>query len=211
MHDLNLIAGVVLNLQGPVTFYVTGSFSMAATVNLLGVLNANPTNLSVKVLPGGNVNFIANLPAGVAMAIYAPDSAVNITVAVGHYTGSIVAKSLSIQCPVAAVFSEVKLPGVQPENRVRVVNGRRGPPPSRTDSRRRLCDQIANFFQPRAEVVLRLRRQLASTAAPKPRAEVRRSPGSADVRFGASTYLGPRLGFDTTTDGDHEVCFPVRG
>ena len=112
VHDLNFLAGLVVNLQGPVTFYVTGSFNMAASINLCNVLNTTPNNLNIMVAPGGQVNILGNLIAPVAMNLYAPDSAISIAVSVNHYTGSIIGKSLDISLPAISYFTEGPPPAI---------------------------------------------------------------------------------------------------
>ena len=108
VHDLNLIAGVALNLSGPAVFYVTGSLNVAGTVDLRGSPNTDPANLTVNVAPGGQVHFLANLLTPLAMVIYAPDSDVAIAVGVNRFTGTIVGKTLNVALPVLGTFVEVK-------------------------------------------------------------------------------------------------------
>jgi Flp pilus assembly protein TadG len=107
VHDLNLVAGVVVNLQGPVTFYVAGSFNYAAGVNLLGSTNTDPSNFTVKILDGGTVVFLANVLTPIAMNLYAPQSDVAIAVTVTSFKGMIVGKTLTIAVPALSVFTEV--------------------------------------------------------------------------------------------------------
>ena len=106
VKDLNFLAGLIVNLHGPTTFYVTGNFNMAATVNLLNLLNTDPNNLNVMVLPGGQVNFVASLLSPLSMNLYAPDTAVNITITVNHYTGCLICKTLDVNVPVLSNFTE---------------------------------------------------------------------------------------------------------
>jgi Flp pilus assembly protein TadG len=108
VHDLNILADVDLNLQGPVTFYVTGAFNLAASVNLLGNTNDSPSNFNVNVLQGGTVNFLANILVPIEMNLYAPQSAINIAVGVNNYTGELIGQKLDIALPVLGSFTEVK-------------------------------------------------------------------------------------------------------
>jgi Flp pilus assembly protein TadG len=108
VNDLSLLANVAVNLHGPTTFYVSGTFSMAATINLLGSCNTDPSNLNIIVLNGGQVDFLANLLTPVAMNIYAPQVPITIAVGVNQYTGSIIGKSLNVAVPVLSSFVEVK-------------------------------------------------------------------------------------------------------
>jgi Flp pilus assembly protein TadG len=108
VHDLDLIAGVSVNLQGAVTFYVTGAFNMAASVNLLGITNTSPSNFNVNVANGGTVNFLASILTPLQMNLYAPQSAINITVGINSYTGELIGASLDINLPVLGTFTEVK-------------------------------------------------------------------------------------------------------
>jgi Flp pilus assembly protein TadG len=110
VNNLNLLATVNMDLQGPVTFYVTGSANIAASVNLLGNTNTAPSNFNVNVATGGSVNFLANLLVPIAMNLYAPETNINIAVGVNTYTGSIVGKNVNISLPVLGTFNEVKLP-----------------------------------------------------------------------------------------------------
>ncbi len=108
VHDLNVLAGVAVNVAGPVVFYVTGSLNLAAGVNLLGSANTDPANFTVNVVRGGGVNFLANLLTPLAMVIYAPGSDVTIAVGVNRFTGTIVGKTLDVALPVLGSFVEVK-------------------------------------------------------------------------------------------------------
>jgi Flp pilus assembly protein TadG len=110
VRDLNLLAGVAVNLEGPATFYVTGDFNMAATVNLLGNPNFDPSNFKVRVLNGGRVNFLAHLVSPLNMDLYAPQTDISIAVGVNHYRGVLVGKSLTIALPVLGQFTEVRPP-----------------------------------------------------------------------------------------------------
>jgi hypothetical protein len=114
VHDLNLLADVAMDLQGPVTFYVTGSFNVAASVTVLGHANTSPTNFVVNVAHGGTVNFVGAILAPMQMEIYAPQSAINITVGVNSFTGELIGQTLDINLPVLGSFTEVK-PGVVPQ------------------------------------------------------------------------------------------------
>ncbi len=113
VHDLNVLAGVAVNVAGPVTFYVTGAFNLAAGVDLLGSPNADPANFTVDVVRGGSVNFLANLLTPVAMVIYAPQVPITIAVGVNRFTGTIVGRSLDVMLPVLGSFVEVK-PAAKP-------------------------------------------------------------------------------------------------
>jgi Flp pilus assembly protein TadG len=108
VRDLDLIAGLLVNLHGPTTFYVTGNFNMAASINLLGSCNTDPSSLNVIMVGGGSVNFLANLLTPIAMNLYAPQTPITIAVGVNQYTGSIIGKSLNICLPVVGTFNEVK-------------------------------------------------------------------------------------------------------
>jgi Flp pilus assembly protein TadG len=114
VHDLNVLADLDLDLEGPVTFYVTGSFNVAAAVNLLGNPNSSPSNFNVMVADGGSVNFLASILTPLKMNLYAPQSAINISVGVNAYTGELIGKTLDVNLPVLGSFTEVKpTPGAQ--------------------------------------------------------------------------------------------------
>lgn len=112
VRDLNFLAGLAVNLQGPVTFYVTGDFNMAAAVNLLGNPTYDPSNFKVRVLNGGRVNFLANLLTPLHMDLYAPETDIIMAVGVNHYRGVLVGKTLTIALPVLGQFTEVRPPVV---------------------------------------------------------------------------------------------------
>jgi hypothetical protein len=61
VRNLNLLAGVAVDVEGPVTFYVTRSVNLAAGVNLFGSTSTDAANFKVRVADGGSVNFLANL------------------------------------------------------------------------------------------------------------------------------------------------------
>ena len=108
VHDLNVLAGVAVDVAGPVTFYVTGDLNLAGSVDLLGAANTDPAMFVVNVVRGGGVHFLANLLTPVAMVIYAPDSDITITVGVTRFTGTLVGRSLDLSLPIASTFVEVK-------------------------------------------------------------------------------------------------------
>jgi Flp pilus assembly protein TadG len=114
VHDLNFLAGLAVNLEGPVTFYVTGCFNMAASINLLGEANTSAANFNVMVANGGSVNFLANLLTPTYMNLYAPDSPISISVDVNHYTGSIIGSTLDVNLPALGTFTEQKLVSQSP-------------------------------------------------------------------------------------------------
>ncbi|MGN6627562.1 MAG: TadG family pilus assembly protein [Tepidisphaeraceae bacterium] len=106
VHDLNLIAGVAVNLQGPVTFYVTHDCNIAASVNLLGSSSFSAENFKVRVQSGGHVNFLANILTPLNMDMYAPDSNINVAVGVSAYKGRLIGKTLDIMLPLLGSFTE---------------------------------------------------------------------------------------------------------
>ena len=106
VNDLNLIAGVALRLDGPVTFYVKRTANIAASVNLLGNSNLSPNNFKVRVLPGAQVNFLANLLVPLNMDLYAPDSDLVVAVGITQFKGRMVGRTLNIVLPVAGSFVE---------------------------------------------------------------------------------------------------------
>jgi hypothetical protein len=108
VRDLNLLANVVVRLEGPVTFYVTRHFNMAATVNLLGNPNFSPSMFKVRVAPGGEVHFLANLLSPLNMDLYAPDTEVDIAVGINRYYGRLIAKRLHILLTVLGEFEEAR-------------------------------------------------------------------------------------------------------
>lgn len=108
VRDLNLLANVMVRLEGPVTFYVTRHFNMAATVNLLGNPNFSPSMFKVRVAPGGEVHFLANLLSPLNMDLYAPDTEVDIAVGINRYYGRLIAKRLHILLPVLGEFEEAR-------------------------------------------------------------------------------------------------------
>ena len=110
VHNLNLLAGLNLQLQGPVTFYVTGAVNIAVNVNLLGSSTFTPSNFNVKVIKGGTVNFAANILAPLNMDLYAPDSDITLNVAVSQYSGTLIGKTLAVNVPAVSNFIEVVPP-----------------------------------------------------------------------------------------------------
>jgi len=106
VRDLNLLAGIAMNLDGPVTFYVRRNFNLAAHVNLLGNPNFHPRNFKVRVLDGGRVFFLADLLTPLNMDLYAPDSDVNVLVSVNRYYGRLIARNLNVRLPALSCFEE---------------------------------------------------------------------------------------------------------
>lgn len=106
VNNLTILAGVALRLDGPVTFYVKGACNIAASVNLLGNSNMSPSNFKVRVLPGGQVNFLANLLVPLNMDLYAPDSDIVVAVGVNQFKGRLIGRTLNIVLPVAGSFVE---------------------------------------------------------------------------------------------------------
>ena len=106
VRDFNLIAGLAVDLQGPVTFYVTNNANIAAAVNLLGNSSFSAENFKVRVAPGGCVNFLAPILVPLNMDMYAPDSNINVAVGISAYTGRLIGKTLDICLPVAGSFTE---------------------------------------------------------------------------------------------------------
>jgi hypothetical protein len=104
VRDLNLLAGLNVNLQGPVTFYVTRNVNMAVGVNLLGNSSFDPSKFKVRVASGGNVNLIGNLITPVSMDLYAPDADILIGVTVSNFRGRIVGKKINIAVPALSRF-----------------------------------------------------------------------------------------------------------
>ncbi|MGC4031923.1 MAG: Tad domain-containing protein [Tepidisphaeraceae bacterium] len=106
VRDLNLVATLSLNLSGPVTFYVTNNCNIAAAVTLIGSNNFSAENFKIRVLPGGRVNFLANLLTPVCLDLYAPDSDIVIAVGVNAYKGRLIGKTLDIVLPTIGTFVE---------------------------------------------------------------------------------------------------------
>ena len=106
VNDLNLLAGVAIVLDGPVTFYVKGDFNFAACPNILGNMSSSASNLKIRVLPGGRVNFLAPLLGTVNMDLYAPDSNVIVGVPVSNYAGRMIGKTLDILVPAICSITE---------------------------------------------------------------------------------------------------------
>lgn len=106
VRDLNMLAGIAVNVEGPVTVYVTGNMNIAAGVNLFGSANTDPANFRVRVVKGGCVNFLAELLTPVYMDVYAPDSDITVAVGVNHYRGRLIGKSLNIALPVLGRVTE---------------------------------------------------------------------------------------------------------
>lgn len=105
VRDLNILAGVNVNLQGPVTFYVTRNVNLAVGVNLLGTSSFAPSNFKVRVASGGSVNFLANLLTPICMDLYAPDSDILIAVTVTSFRGRLVGKTVRIAVPALSRFN----------------------------------------------------------------------------------------------------------
>ena len=106
VNDLNLVAGVAMRLDGPVTFYVKRIANIAASVNLLGNTNMSPNNFKVRLLPGAQVNFLANLLVPLNMDLYAPDSDIVIAVGVNQFKGRLIGRTLNVVLPVVGSFVE---------------------------------------------------------------------------------------------------------
>lgn len=105
VRDLNLVAGLNVNLQGPVTFYVTRDVNIAIGVNLFGNSSFAPSHFKVRVASGGCVNFLANLLTPVCMDLYAPDSDINVAVTVTSFRGRLVGKTVLIAVPALSRFN----------------------------------------------------------------------------------------------------------
>ena len=106
VRNLTLLAGLAVDVEGPVTFYVTGDVNIAAGVNLFGSMSNNAANFKVRVTKGGRVNFLADLLTPLYMDVYAPDSDIIVAVGVNHYTGRLVGKSLDVCLPVLGRITE---------------------------------------------------------------------------------------------------------
>lgn len=106
VHDLNILAALSMNIEGPVTFHVTGNFNIAAGVNLLGATNIDPAMFKVRVHEGGSVNFLGNILTPFAADVYAPTSDISVAVAVNQFRGRLIGKTLDINLPVAGTFIE---------------------------------------------------------------------------------------------------------
>lgn len=104
VRNLNLVANVAVTIDGPVTFYVSGSFNVAAAVNLLGNTSFDPNLFKVRVLPGGQVNFIATIVVPISMDLYAPGANITIAVGINSYKGRLVGKELNILLPLLGRF-----------------------------------------------------------------------------------------------------------
>lgn len=90
VRDLNVVAGLALKVNGPVTFYVTRNVNILAAVDLA---SKDPKNFKVCVANGGTVNVAAGL--NMYMDLYAPDANINIGVG-GNYWGAMVGKNVKI-------------------------------------------------------------------------------------------------------------------
>lgn len=122
VRDLNMLAGIAIDVEGPVTFYVERNVNIAAGVNLLGQVNTDASKFRVRVLEGGSVNFLANLLTPIYMDLYAPDSDINIAVGVNKFQGRIVGKTLDVCLPVlGCIVPEYGLPDPLDGTRVSLV------------------------------------------------------------------------------------------
>jgi Flp pilus assembly protein TadG len=90
VRDLNMLAGVLVKFDGPVTFYVTRNVTLAA--NVLVYMN-KAANFRVKVDGAGQLNLLANVTT--YMDLYAPESDLFIAAGVNYY-GSIATKTITI-------------------------------------------------------------------------------------------------------------------
>jgi Flp pilus assembly protein TadG len=115
VRNLNMVAGIAVNVSGPVVFYVTGALNLAAGVNLLGATNTEPSNFIVYIVAGGTVVFVGNLLTPVAMEIYAPDSDIVVAVGVSSFKGMLIGKTLNIALPILGTFTEVKPTATPPQ------------------------------------------------------------------------------------------------
>ena len=106
VRDLNILAGIAVRLDGPVTFYVTRNFNLGAAVNLLGNTNFSPSNFKVRIAPGGSVNFLAPVLVPLNLDLYAPDSPIFIGVGISAFKGRLIGKTLDIALPVIGSFTE---------------------------------------------------------------------------------------------------------
>ena len=109
VRDLNILAGVAIRLDGPVTFYVTRNFNIGAAVNLLGNTSFSASNFRVRVLPGGSVFFLATILAPLNIDLYAPDSNIQILVGLSSFNGRLIGKTLDIALPLMGQFTEDQL------------------------------------------------------------------------------------------------------
>jgi len=90
VRNLTVLAGVLVRINGPVTFYVTGNVTLAGSVF---VISGKASDFKVRVAGSGVVNLLANVT--MKMDLYAPESAVYITVGV-IYWGGLVGKTVDI-------------------------------------------------------------------------------------------------------------------
>ena len=90
VRNLTLPPTAMFRLQGPTTFYVTGTTNLIGTVQ---VPSSDPANFKVYVVGSGPVYLTATL--AVYMDLYAPQSAIQITAGLGYY-GRIIGLSINI-------------------------------------------------------------------------------------------------------------------
>ena len=90
VRNLTVLAGVIVRVRGPVTFYVTGNVTLAGSIV---IDSGRAKDFKVRVAGPGTVNLLANV--AMVMDLYAPESAVFITAGVGYW-GGLVGKTIDI-------------------------------------------------------------------------------------------------------------------
>lgn len=88
-NGINLNAGQVLNINGPVTLYINGNCTLNGTVN---TLNNKPSNFKIRMMSGSGVNISGTT---VYADIYAPQSPANLNNNMNLY-GRIICSQLSV-------------------------------------------------------------------------------------------------------------------
>ncbi len=115
VRNLTVLAGVIVRIQGPVTFYVTGDVTLAGTVL---VLNNKASNFKVRVVGSGIVNLLANVT--MVMDLYAPESSIYVTVGV-VYWGSMIGKTVDILATSFIHYDESLSPPANIGQKIRLV------------------------------------------------------------------------------------------
>lgn len=90
VRNLNVLAGVILTLDGPATFYVTGNVTMAGSILVQG---SKAANFRVRVIGTGSVVLAANL--ALFLDLYAPESPVTVLAGLGYF-GRLVGRDVDV-------------------------------------------------------------------------------------------------------------------
>ncbi len=110
VDDFTLLANVLLRINGPTTFYVTGKTTILGSVL---VASNDAANFRIRVIGDEPVDLVAN--TAIYCDLYAPESPIRITAGVGYF-GGLIGKSIDILATSFIFYDERLGPpgGLQP-------------------------------------------------------------------------------------------------